>query len=140
MDRSPDGVEWTILAGDDDGDSFLTLVRRSQRGPGGPVGHGRAEARRGRGGQRMAGQADCTPPFVLLRTAPTVESAVVITESGTRRELTLFSVVDEFGLRFAAGPLPEDGEPFTLEVEVAGKGLIRSVLPWPPRRPCPSAP
>lgn len=132
----PDGIEWAILAGEDPvSDDFWTFIRRSCRGS--------HPAQSGMGGPKLfpgavvnvwAGQADGTPPFVLIRADPSVERVVATTLSGATRELALSPTIDDFGLRFGARPFSHDDVPDVLTVEVAGGETRRSQAPWP-RRP-----
>jgi len=66
------------------------------------------------------GKADGTPLFVMARAAPQVKHVTVMLASGSRRELSMSPVIEDFGLRFAAGRLPDDDLPVSLEVAVDG--------------------
>ena len=127
--QEADGLEWSISAGPDtiNPSSFWTFIRRGR-----PEGR---SARSGMGGPKLpggpinswSGQADGTPPFIMVRTAPNVERIFVTTRSGRGIELTMSEVIDEFQLRFGAAALPEDDWPGELTVQLAdGKSLT-----WP---------
>jgi hypothetical protein len=132
--ESPDGVRWVVRAGPDVGGDFYTSIRRSTE---------TAEAESGMGGDKLPegelvnhwiGQADGTPLFVLARTAPAVERVTVVLASGTRCDLAMSGVIEEFGLRFAAGPLPDGDPPVSMEVALEGGatqvGPFRSGRSW----------
>jgi len=55
------------------------------------------------------GQSDGMPPFVLVRAHSRVAAVTVHSDSGEEYRLDLSATDDEFGLKFAAGPL-RDGE------------------------------
>lgn len=115
-------VRWTVSAGPDPAGGLYTFVSRTR---------GHADATSGMGGPTLypgqlintwIGRADGTPPFVLVRAAPEVERVTVVLASGDRRELALSSVIDEFGLRFGAAPLPEEDPPERVEVSQPDDG------------------
>jgi hypothetical protein len=62
------------------------------------------------------GVATGLPPFVLVRAAPTVVSVTVLLDHGEPVDLHLSPVIDEFGLRFAASPLPDDAQVIDLQI------------------------
>jgi hypothetical protein len=80
------------------------------------------------------GKADGTPLFVMARTAPQVQGVTLVLTSGSRRELSMSPVVEDFGLRFAAGRLADDDPPVSLEVAVEGGESQVHDLRWPPSR------
>lgn len=132
-----DGTNWSVTAGPDEADesSFWTFVWRAR--PGG------CPARSGMGGPRLhagnlvnvwAGQADGTPPFVLLRAAPVVERVKLRTAGGQLVQMALSGVVEDFGLRFGAAALQDGDEPTTLTVELADGTTMTGQVPWPRRR------
>lgn len=127
-------VRWTVSAGPDPAGGLYTFVSRTR---------GQSDATSGMGGPALypgqlintwIGQADGTPPFVLVRAAPEVERVIVVLASGDRRELALSSVIDEFGLRFGAAPLAEEDPPERVEVSQPGDGLQSHALRWPSSR------
>lgn len=126
--NEPDGLEWSVLAGPDAAHDgwFWTFIRRA-----GPDGR---PAQSGMGGLKLhegsvvnvwAGQADGTPPFVLLRADPSVECVSVTTQRADTVDLVLSPVIDEFALRFGAGALPKDDEPATLTVHLVSGPVTR---------------
>jgi hypothetical protein len=82
------------------------------------------------------GKSDGTPLFVMARTAPQVQGVTVALTNGSRRELSMSRVIEDFGLRFAAGPLADDDPPASLEVAVEDGETRNQVhaLRWPPPR------
>ena len=132
--ESPDGVRWVVRAGPEPDEGFYTMIHRSL---------GTASAESGMGGDKLPhgemvntwiGKADGTPLFVMARTAPPVERVTVILASGTRCDLAMSPVIEDFGLRFAAGPLPDDDPPVRMEVTIEGGETQVGPLRWPPRR------
>jgi hypothetical protein len=79
------------------------------------------------------GQADGTPLFVMARTAARVQRVTVVLASGFRRDLSMSPVIEDFGLRFTAGRLPDDDPPVRMEVAVEGGETQVHALRWPPR-------
>ncbi len=132
--ESPDGVRWVVRAGPDTDGGFYTSIIRSQ---------GNITAESGMGGDKLPpgqvinfwiGQADGIPLFVMARTAPQVKRVTVILASGFRRDLSMSPVIEDFGLRFTAGRLPDDDLPVSVEVAVDGGETQVHDLRWPPRR------
>jgi hypothetical protein len=132
--ESPDGVRWVVWAGPDTDGGFYTSITRS---------HGDATAESGMGGDKLSpgqvinswiGQADGTPLFVMARAAPQVQRVTVVLASAARRDLALSPVIEDFGLRFTAGRLPDDDLPVSMEVAVDGGETQVHDLRWPPRR------
>ncbi len=134
--ESPDGVHWAVRAGPDKDGGFHTSIERSL---------GNATAESGMGGDKLPpgevinfwiGKADGTPLFVMARTAPQVQGVTVVLTNGSRRELSMSRVIEDFGLRFAAGPLADDDPPVSLEVAVEDGETRNQVhaLRWPPPR------
>ncbi len=118
--ESPDGVRWVVRAGPDTDGGFYTSIARSQ---------GNITAESGMGGDKLPpgqvincwiGKADGTPLFVMARAAPQVKRVTVILASGSRRDLSMSPVIEDFGLRFTAGRLPDDDPPVSMEVAVEG--------------------
>ncbi|MDA8313543.1 MAG: hypothetical protein M0Z46_23580 [Actinomycetota bacterium] len=81
-----------------------------------------------------AGKSDGTPPFILIRGAPLIEEAMVLTSGGKTVQVTLSRVIEEFGLRFGAAALPEDDPPDNLSVRLGDGRVVTGEVPWP-RRP-----
>ena len=79
------------------------------------------------------GKADGTPLCHGPRCSAVKHVTVMLT-SGSRRELSMSPVIEDFGLRFAAGRLPDDDLPVSLEVAVDGGETQVHDLRWPPRR------
>jgi hypothetical protein len=132
--ESPDDVCWTVRAGPDSDGGFYTWIRRS---------HGDATAESGMGGDKLPpgqlinfwiGKAEGTPLFVMARTAPQVQRVTVVLASAARRDLALSPVIEDFGLLFAAGPLPDDDPPVRMEIAIEGGETQIGALRWPPRR------
>ena len=132
--ESPDGVHWFVRAGPDTDGGFYTSISRS---------HGDAIAESGMGGDKFPpgqlinvwiGQADGIPLFVMARTAPQVKHVTVMLASGSRRELSMSPVIEDFGLRFTAGRLPDDDPPVRMEIAIEGGEIKVGPLRWPPRR------
>ena len=132
--ESPDGVHWFLRAGPDTDGGFYTSISRS---------HGGATAESGMGGDKVPpgqlinvwiGQADGTPLFVMARAAPQVQRVTVVLASAARRDLALSPVIEDFGLRFAAGPLPDDDPPVRMEIAIEGGETQVGPLRWPPHR------
>ena len=132
--ESPDGVHWFLRAGPDTDGGFYTSISRS---------HGDATAESGMGGDKLSpgqvinvwiGQADGTPLFVMARAAPQVQRVTVILASGFRRDLSISPVIEDFGLRFAAGPLPDDDPQVRMEIAIEGGETQVGPLRWPPHR------
>ncbi len=132
--ESPDGVRWVVRAGPDTDGGFYTSISRSQ---------GNITAESCMGGDKLPpgqvinfciGQADGIPLFVMARTAPQVKRVTVILASGFRRDLSMSPVIEDFGLRFTAGRLPDDDLPVSVEVAVDGGETQVHDLRWPPRR------
>lgn len=105
----PGGLVWEVLAGDLPAGGFLTVLRRQR---------GSAKATSGFQGPKLgagqllnywSGQEDGTPPFVVARLAPQIDSVRAVGESGAEYPLQLSAVVQEFGRRFGAVAL-HDGD------------------------------
>ncbi len=64
------------------------------------------------------GRATGLPEFILVRTAPEVRRVTVVLAQGGPMGLQLSPVIDEFGLRFAASPLPDDDHIVDLELDL----------------------
>jgi len=109
-------VRWKILVERGEGGEVFSFVRR-ELGP--------AHATSGMGGPALTpghmvnvwtGVATGLPPFILVRTAAAVLSVTVQLDRGDPIELHLSPVIDEFGLRFAASPLPADAQVIDLQI------------------------
>jgi hypothetical protein len=125
-------VRWTVSAGPDPAGGLFTFVSRTR---------GEASATSGMGGPELypgqlintwIGQADGTPPFVLVRAAAEVERVTIVLASGDRRELALSPVIHEFGLRFGTMPLAEEDPPQRVEVSEGEDGPQSHALRWRP--------
>lgn len=126
-------VHWTVNAGPDPDGGLYTFVSRTR---------GQSRATSGMGGPALypgelintwIGQADGTPPFVLVRAAPEVGHVTIVLASGSKRQLALSPVIDEFGLRFGATPLAEEDRPERIEVGHAGDGPQSHAVRWSPQ-------
>jgi hypothetical protein len=62
------------------------------------------------------------PPFLVLRAAPEVLGARVILASGARLELALSLVIEDFGFRLGASPLPEEDQMAAIEISSCHHG------------------
>jgi len=109
-------VRWKILVERGEGGEVFSFVQRER---------GLAHATSGMGGPALSpghqvnvwsGVATGLPPFILVRTAPTVLSVTVLLDHGEPLDLQLSPVIDEFGLRFAASPLPDDAQVIDLQI------------------------
>jgi hypothetical protein len=123
-----------VRAGADTDGGFYTSITRS---------HGSVTAESGMGGDKLPpgqvinfwiGQAEGIPLFVMARAAPQVKRVTVILASGFRRDLSMSPVIEDFGLRFTAGRLPDDDLPVSMEVAIDGGETRVQPLRWPPRR------
>jgi hypothetical protein len=109
-------LRWKILVERGEGGEVLSFVRRelglahATSGMGGPAPHP------GHPVNAWTGTATGLPPFILVRTAPTVASVTVLLDRGDPVELQLSPVIDDFGLRFAASPLPVDAQVMDLQI------------------------
>lgn len=134
------GVRWTVSAGREPSGGLYTSVyrtcgdARATSGMGGPALHP------GQVVNTWIGQADGTPVFVLVRAAPEVGAVAIVLASGARQEVELSPVVQEFGLRFGAAPLPDDDPPSGMEISVPGSDPQMGTLRRPPRPPEPVDP
>jgi hypothetical protein len=81
-----------------------------------------------------AGQSDGTPPFILLRGVPAIESATVTTKREATVSVRLSPMIEAFGLRFGVAALPEEDKPETLVIALIGGRSVTRAVPWP-RRP-----
>ena len=86
------------------------------------------------------GRAPDLPPFLLLRTTPEVTYATAVLATGVRRQVALSPVIEDFGLRFGAVPLPEADPLASIEIGRWLRGTQIVNLWRPPRRPRPAAP
>jgi hypothetical protein len=122
-----DGRTWLVRVSGDD-ENFRTMVEmydgeRRVRGSGfaGP---------KLRGDGRLAswrGSKSGTPDFVMARTDPGIDRAILRLADGTARPLEMTGPVAPFGLRFAAGPLEEGETLSALEIYSGGE----QVDTWP---------
>jgi hypothetical protein len=103
-----DGVRWAIRAGLDAGGRLHTVVTRAYRGATATSSVPGSSPRDGQLISMWIGRAADIPPFLLLRTIPEVTQATAILASGDRREVALSPVIEDFGLRFGAAPLPDE--------------------------------
>lgn len=71
---------------------------------------------------------------MLVRTAPEVGHVTVILASGSRRAIMLSPVIEDFGLRFGAAPMPDNDPPACIEVDAYGRDPEIFALRWPPPR------
>ncbi|HEU0242092.1 MAG TPA: hypothetical protein VFR11_22965 [Micromonosporaceae bacterium] len=114
----PDGLTWRVLAGGDAANLHTYVDRR--------IGDARAVS--GFQGPALysgqlinswSGRADGLPPFVIVRTGSTVVAVTAVSATGREYALTLSDVIEPFGLRFGAAPLPAAESIIELRVESA---------------------
>jgi hypothetical protein len=126
-----DGVHWTIRAACDDAGVLSTVVTYTYHGVAATFSVLGASLSNGRLLSMWVGRGRDARPFLLLRTAPVVTHATAVLASGTRREVGLSPVVEDFRLRFGGVPLAED-DPL-VSVELAGPpGGVQAVDLWRP--------
>jgi len=65
------------------------------------------------------GRADGLPEFVMVRTSPTVVAVTVVSATGREYPMAFSDVIERFGLRFGAVPVPEGESVVELRVEAA---------------------
>jgi hypothetical protein len=106
---APGGLSWEVLAGPESDGTFLTVLDRTLENNTARSGFGGPKLPPGELLNYWTGKADGTPAFVMVRTAPEVESVVAICGSGAEYPLAMSDAIPQFGLRFGATPLP-DGE------------------------------
>jgi hypothetical protein len=108
--QGPGDLQWEIRAGDDVDGKFLTVLWRRS---------GNHTARSGFSGSKLpdgklvnywTGKTDGTPSFVMVRTAPQVESVTAVGAKGAEYPLTMSNVIEQFDLRFGATVIPDDDE------------------------------
>ena len=80
------------------------------------------------------GRTDDLPYFVMARTVPEADRVVATTDQGTEVVLALSAPVEQFGVRFAAAPLPAGHRPARVRVERDGTELASRRQPMPPVR------
>ena len=128
------GLRWAVRASLDEAGLLTTVVTRI--GPGGTVTF-RVPDPAPRGGQLVSMWMDRnpgtprTPAFLLLHTEPDVVQAAAALASGERRHVRLSSVVEDFGLRFGAVPLPDEDPLTGVEIHSRLRG-VRLIELWRP--------
>jgi hypothetical protein len=63
----------------------------------------------------------------------TQDLVAVVLASDARCDLAISPVIEDFGLRFTAGPLPDDDPPVRIEIAIEGGETQVGRLRWPPR-------
>lgn len=132
--RSVGGLHWSIEAGEVEGKGFMTLVRREQEDRSVSSGMGGPKLWQDEPLNTFFGQEDGTPPFVLARADPSVVAVTVHGDRGGEYTLSVSPTVEEFGLRFAAGPLAEGEQPVIFEARLENGELWRKGVPWSRRQ------
>ena len=129
-----DGVRWAVRSGLDAAGRLNTVVTRVYRGAAATSGVPGSSPRDGQLISMWIGRAPGIPPFLLLRATPEVTQATAILASGDRREVALSPVIEAYGLRFGAAPLPDEDSLAAMEAgsPLGGTQLIE--LWRPPRR------
>jgi len=114
--EGPDGLMWRILAGGSPED-FATFAERGTRGALKTSGMRGPKLYPGQVVNTWIGQADQSPPFVMVRAAPEVTRVVAVCASGDEYRLTFSDVIEPFELRFGGTFLPETDPVADLRVE-----------------------
>jgi hypothetical protein len=126
------GLRWVVLAWGSD-DNFFTMLHVYKGG--------RKLAGSGFGGPKVPtssvmnewrGKTDGLPYFVMARVLPAVDRIVATTDRGSEIPLAMSPVIERFGLRFAAAPLPDGERPGSLRAETASTVLDIRAQPMPP--------
>jgi hypothetical protein len=117
------GLAWVVVTSGTDEDLYtmLNVYRDDQLLAG--SGFGGPKLYPGSVMNEWRGQRDDLPWFVMARTDPVVDRVVVTTASGVEVVLAISPLVAQFGLRFAAAPLPEGEQPGGLRAERDGTVL-----------------
>lgn len=134
------GVRWAVQAGLDGAGRLSTFVTRTHRGATATSGVTGSPPRDGQLICMWIGRAPGVPPFLLLRTTPEVTHATAVLATGVRRQVALSPVIEDFGLRFGAVPLPDEDPLASIEIGRWLRGTQIVNLWRPPRRPRPAAP
>jgi hypothetical protein len=131
------GLHWAVRASPNEAGRLTTVVTRT--GPDGIITF-RRPAPALRRGQLISMWLDRNPgtpgipAFLLLHTAPDVVHASAVLASGARRYMRLSPVVEDFGVRFGAAPLPGEDPLTGVEIHSRLRG-VRLIELWrPPRR------
>ena len=129
------GLRWAVRAGLDQAGLLTTTVTRT--GPGGAVTF-RVPDPAPCSGQLVSMWMDRnpgTPTLLLLHTTPDVVYASAVLASGERRHVMLSRVIEDFGLRFGAVPLPDEDALAGVQIHDRFRG-VRLIELWrPPGRP-----
>jgi hypothetical protein len=104
--NGPDGMTWRILAGGSP-DDFATFAERGAGGATVTSGMRGPTLYPGQAVNTWIGQAEQSPPFVMVRTAVEVTRVVAVCASGHEYRLTFSDVIEPFQLRFGGTFLPE---------------------------------
>ena len=127
-------LHWAVRAGPNEAGLLTTVVTRT--GPGGIVTF-RMPAPALRRGQLISMWMDRSPgtpgipALLLLHTAPDVVHASAVLASGGRRDVRLSPVIEDFGVRFGAVPLPDE-DPLTAVEIRSGLRDVRLIELWRP--------
>jgi hypothetical protein len=128
------GLHWAVRASPNEAGLPTTLVTRT--GPGGAVTF-RMPAPALRRGELISMWMDRNPgtpgmpAFLLLHTAPDVVHASAVLASGGRRYVRLSPVIEDFGVRFGAVPLPGEDPLTGVEIHSRLRG-VRLIELWRP--------
>jgi hypothetical protein len=125
------GLRWIVTV-EGDGPDLYTMLHVYERdrqvagsGFAGPTRHDGALMHEWRG------RTDGLPSFVMARVSPLVDRVVATTDRGSEVTLALSPVIEPYGLRFAAAPLPDGERPGRLRAERAGTVLATRIQPMP---------
>ena len=132
------GLHWAVRASPNEAGLLTTVVTRT--GPGSIITF-RVPAPALRRGQMISMWLDRNagtpgiPAFLLLHATPDVVYASAVLASGERPHVMLSRVIEDFGLRFGAVPLPAEDALAGVEIHGRFRG-VRLIELWrPPGRP-----
>jgi len=101
-----EGLTWEVLAREEPGGRFLTVIRRVQGASAAESGFKGLKLEPGQLIRYWIGKADGTPAFIVARAAPEVESIIAIGASSVEYPLQMSNLIEQFSLRFGATPIP----------------------------------
>jgi len=117
------GVRWAIHADLDQAGCVSISVTRTCNGTTTTSAAGGSPLRAGQLISTWTGRGPAgIPPFLVLRAAPEVRGARVILASGGRLEMALSPVIEDFGFRLGASPLPEEDQMAAIEISSCHHG------------------
>lgn len=95
-----EGLTWEVLAREEPGGRFLTVIRRVQGASATESGFKGLKLEPGQLIRYWIGKADGTPAFIVARAAPEVESIIAIGASSVEYPLQMSNLIEQFSLRF----------------------------------------